>query len=156
MSFFSKIKDTLGIGGVKIMLQLSPQHPKTDGVINGKINFSTKSEKTIQSFQVILIEEYVTGRGDNKQTKEFELGSLVKNQAFEIKPGDSIEISFDLPYNTIKSNNDSLKEKGGALGALGKMASFADNEKSRYFIKAIADVKGVDLDPDDKKEIHLV
>ncbi len=42
MSFFTKIKDTLGIGGVKIKLDVAPQFPKTDGVISGKINLSTK------------------------------------------------------------------------------------------------------------------
>lgn len=56
----------------------------------------------------------------------------------------------------IKSNADSLKEKGGALGALGKMGKFANNEKSSYFVDATVDVKSAFLDPSDKKDIKLV
>lgn len=42
------------------------------------------------------------------------------------------------------------------MGALGKMGSFADNEKSAYFVEADADVKAAALDPSDKKEIRLM
>ena len=156
MSFFTKIKDTLGIGGVKVMLLLPSQFPKTGGVVNGKLNLTTKSDKTVQSCEVTLVEEYTTGRGDNKEEKEFELGKYICHEGFEIKVGETKEISFELFFGLIKSNNDNLKEKGGALGTLGKVAAYADNEKSRYYIKATADVKGVALDPDDKREIQLV
>ena len=42
------------------------------------------------------------------------------------------------------------------MGALGKVAAFASNEKSSYYIIAEADVKAAALDPTDRKEIRLI
>ena len=49
---------------------------------------------------------------------------------------------IELPFTVRKSMNDKLKEKGGALGALGKLSSLADAERSEFALKASADVRG--------------
>lgn len=156
MGIFQTLKNKLGIGGVSVNLQVPGQVSKDSGNIAGKITLTTKSEQEVKELIVKMTEEYTTGRGDEKKTKEFELGIVTLPGGFTIKPGDSKEISFSLPFSVLKSDNDQLKEKGGALGALGKVASFASNEKSQYFIKAEADVAAAALDPTDKKEIRLM
>lgn len=156
MGFFQNVKNKLGIGGVKVELQVPGQIAKDSGIIEGKIFLTTKSEQEVISFKVKMLEEYTTGRGDEKKTKEFELGVFKAPAGFVIKPGDSKELSFSLPFSLVKSNNDELKEKGGALGTLGKMAAFASNEKSKYFVDATVDVKSAALDPSDKKEIRVI
>lgn len=105
---------------------------------------------------VELEEIWETGRAGEKTEKRFELGKLKLAEGFDMKTGEERSFDFVLPYQLIKSNADDLKEKGGALGMLGKAAAFANNEKSRYKIKAMADVKGAALDPSDDKEIQLV
>jgi len=156
MGFFQTIKNKLGIGGVKVSLQVPGQGSKSAGTVDGKITLTTKSEQEVVAVKVKLIEEYTTGRGDTKKTKEFTLGEVNVSGGFNIKPGESKELSFNLPFTILKSNNDELKEKGGALGALGKVSSFASGEKSEYFVVAEADVKSAALDPSDKKAIKLV
>lgn len=156
MGFFQNLKNKLGIGGVKVSLQVPGQVAKDAGTVEGKIILTTKSEQEIVSFKVKMVEEYTTGRGDDKKTKEYELGTTTGTCGFTLKPGETKELTFSLPFSIIKSSNDELKEKGGAMGALGKLGSFADNEKSKYFVDADVDVKSAALDPSDKKEIKFV
>jgi hypothetical protein len=42
-----------------------------------------------------------------------------------------------------------LAEKGGVMGGLGKLGSFASGEKSEFSITATVDVKGATFDPND-------
>ncbi len=156
MGFFQNLKNKLGIGGVSVSLQVPGQITKDSRTVDGKIILTTKSEQEVASYKVKMYEEYTTGRGDEKKTQTFELGHISSPMVSVIKPGETKEIDFTLPFSILKSNNDSLKEKGGALGTLGKLGSFADNEKSVYYIDAEVDIKSAALDPSDKKEVKLV
>lgn len=157
MGFLQKIKNKLGIGGVKVNLEIPREVPKQDsGEIDGKILLTTKSEQEIVSVVVKMIEEYTTGRGDSQSTSDIELGDVELPGGFSIKPGETKELAFTVPYALVKSSNDELKEKGGALGALGKASAFASGEKSKYFVEADVDVKSAALDPSDKKQVKLV
>lgn len=156
MGLFQTIKNKLGIGGVKVALNIPGQVSKAAGMIEGKVTLTTKSAQEVTGLTVKLIEEWSTGRGDDKTKKEFELGKVTVPSSFTISPGDTKDIAFSLPFTLVKSNNEELKEKGGVMGTLGKMGSFANNEKSSYFVVADADVKAAALDPLDKKEIRLV
>ncbi len=156
MGIFNKIKNKLGIGGVKVELQIPGQVSKDSGLVEGKVILTTKSEQEIVETEIKFMEEFTTGRGDDKKTKEYELGVVKFSDTYTIKPGEVKEIPFKLPFEFIKSNADSLKEKGGALGTLGKMSKFANNEKSSYYVEADVDVKAAALDPSDKKDIKLV
>ncbi|MGB0888339.1 MAG: sporulation protein [Vicingaceae bacterium] len=156
MGFFNTIKNKLGIGGVKVELQVPGQVKKEEASVDGKVILTTKSEQEIVTITVKFIEEFTTGRGDDEKTKEFELGVLNLPGNFTIKPGERKEIPFTLPFTLQNSNADDLKEKGGALGALGSVAKFANKEKSAYKIDAEADVKSAALDPSDDKDIKVV
>lgn len=156
MGLFQTIKNKLGIGGVKVVLEAPGQVTKASERISGKVILTTKSEQEITEIEISLKEEYTTGRGDDKKTKEFTLGELKLPVNFTIKPGETKEIPFDLDFKMLKSNNDELRERGGAMGALGSMAAFANAEKSKYTVQAHVDVKSATLDPMDEKEIKLV
>ncbi len=156
MGIFKKFKDKLGIGGVKVELKIPGQIEKQSGMINGTVILTTKSDQEIKDITVQLIEEFSTGRGDDKEEKEFELGEIKIPAGFSITTGETKEIEFSLPFQLVNSNADDLKEMGGALGTLGKLGKFANNEKSSFFVDAEADVVSAALDPSDKKEIKLV
>lgn len=156
MGFITKIKNMLGIGGVSVKLQAPNQVSKSDALIKGVVTLSTKSEQEVLTLKIKFIEEYSTGRGDDEKTKEIKLGSLSIPCNLTIKPGEIKEIPFSLPFEVSNSNADDLIAKGGGMGALGKMAKFANKEKSEYFLEAEADVKSASLDPSDKKEIKLI
>lgn len=156
MGFFQTIKNKLGIGGVSVELKVPGQISKDGGKVEGVIILTTKSEQEIVGMSVKMLEEYTTGRGDEKKTKTLELGAVKLPGSFTIKPGETKEIPFSLSFSLVKSNNDELKEKGGAMGAIGRLGAFANNEKSAYFVDADVDVKSAALDPSDKKEVKLV
>lgn len=156
MGLIAKIKNMLGIGGVSVELQVAKQVSKNEGVINGVVKLSTKSEQEVLTLKIEFIEEYSTGRGDEEKTKEIVLGKISIPCNITIKPGEIKEIPFSLPFEISNSNADDLIAKGGGMGALGKMAKFANKEKSEYFLDAEVDVKSASIDPSDKKEIKLV
>ena len=156
MGFFSKIKNQLGIGGVQVILQMPGQAEKAKSFIEGKLILTTKSEQFISDITVKMIENFTTGRGESKSTKQFDLGVMKIPGGFNIKPGEQKEIPFNLPFSILKTNADELKEIGGTFGTIGKMASFANNEISEYFVNADVDVKNVALDPSDRKQIKLI
>jgi sporulation-control protein spo0M len=156
MGFFSNIKNKLGIGGVKVDLQCPGQVAKADGAVSGKVVLTTKSDQEVASGKVKVIEVYTTGRGDDKKEKTYTLGEVSLAGGFMLKTGETKELSFTVPFKILKSDSDELKEKGGALGAIGKLGAFANAEKSEYFVEAEVDVKAAALDPSDKKPIKLV
>jgi len=149
------MKDKLGIGGVSVKLE-APGQVSADSNVDGKLILTTKSEQEIVSIELRVIEEFTTGRGDDKKTKDFDLGKITLSEQFSISPGETKEIPFSLPFNVVKSNAEQLSEKGGALGALGKVGKFAANEQSEYFVKANVDVKSAVIDPSGKSAIKIV
>jgi len=155
MALLSKMKDKLGIGGVSVKLQV-PGQVANDANVDGKLILTTKNGQEIVDIQLKVVEEFTTGRGDDKKTKSFDLGTITLPEKFSIKPGETKEIPFSLPFNIVKSNTAELAEKGGALGAIGKLGKFASNEQSEYFVKADVDVAAAALDPSDKAGIRIV
>lgn len=156
MAFFSKVKQFFGAGTVKVELTVPPQVTKTAGQLTGRIGLNAVSDQHILELTVKLTESWSTGRGAEKTEKQFELGKVMIAQTFEMKAGELRSFDFVLPFELVKSNADELKERGGALGMLGKAGAFANAEKSSYKVTAEADVKGAALDPSDDKEIQLV
>ena len=156
MGLFTSIKNKLGIGGVKVVLEVPGQIEKSSKTFNGKVTLTTKSDQQIIDLEIKLVEKYTTGRGEEKKTKEFDLGKAKVPCNFEIKTGETKEIPFVVNFELLKSTNDELKEKGGVMGGIGKLGSFANNEKSEYYVIATADVKSAALDPNDIKDVKLV
>lgn len=156
MGFFGKVKQFLGIGGVKVELTVPAEIEKAAGNFDGSVTLTTKGELHVLEVTVKLVEEWTTGRGDEKTTKEFELGATTIASAFDIRPGEVKSFPFNLTFELLKSKNEELADQGGALGKLGKVAMFASGEKSVFKVKAEADVKGTALDPGDSKDVKLI
>ena len=74
---------------------------------------------------------------------------------FDIKNGETREFPFTLAFQRRLSMTQQMSEKKGVMGALGKAAAFADNERSSYRIVAVADVKGAVLDPNVIRNIRF-
>ena len=156
MGFFDKVKNKLGIGGVKASLYVPGQVSKAEGKVEGKVTLTTKSEQKVVDLEIKVYEKWETGKGEQKRSKHFDLGQIKLPGNFIIKPSETKEIEFTVPFKLVKSNNEHLKDKGGALGALGKFGSFLDAENSRYYVEVDVDVEAAALDPSDKAEIHMV
>lgn len=155
MSLISKIKQFFGMGTVSIKIQAPGTFKTEDGEIKGSVTIVAKSDQVLEYVEIELKEKWESGRGDDKTEKEFEIGA-VKLPGFEMKTGETKTLDFVLAFDYSKSSNESLAEKGGVLGGLGKMAQFATNEKSAFTLIATADVKGATFDPNDILEIKRI
>jgi hypothetical protein len=133
-----------------------PGHFKADDeTLSGTLHITAKSDQSVVKIVMVLEETYETGRDDNKKTQLFTLGTLRLNDAFDMKAGEVKTIPFSLPFQVTKSANDKLAEKGGMMGAIGKMGKWADDQKSTFKFKAEVDVKGASLDPSDHIELKM-
>ncbi len=143
MSLLSSFKQLVGIGGVKASLEMQNLTlPKTGGTVTGSITYTSASAQRVEAITVELEEKYTTGSGQQKSSRFFTLGTLTLNTGFDLAAGETKTVPFTFLYTPIKSNNDELKEHGGALGALGKIGSFVNSEQSVYTVKVKTSVKG--------------
>lgn len=85
MGILSAIKNKLGIGGVKVKLQVPGQVTKDSKEIVGKFTLTTKSEQEIVDTEVKLMEEFTTGRGDNAKTTNYELGIVKFTDIYRVR-----------------------------------------------------------------------
>lgn len=152
MGFFGKIKQKLGIGTVSVKVNGPAGFNVSDPEITGSVVVTGKSDQIIESVKIEFEEQYTTGTGDNKETKEIKLGEKTL-PGFEIKTGEVKTIEFSVPFTYSKSSNEQMAEKGGVIGGLGKIGSFVGGEKSTFQITATVDVKGAALDPNDVVEV---
>jgi hypothetical protein len=148
MGFLAKIKQFLGIGTVSVKVTGPSSFNADDSELKGTVVVTGKSDQTIEHVEVVFEEKFTTGRGDDAKTKEFKLG-VVKLGGFSIKAGETKTVEYVLPFSYAKTSNEELAEKGGVMGGLGKLGSFASGEKSEFSITATVDVKGATFDPND-------
>ncbi len=149
-----KVKKWLGIEGVKMTIEIPEEIDKSEGQINGKLRFESMNPQTVSSFKVAMIEKYTRGRGKEKRIDEYEMGAMEKHDSFQVNPDQAVEVSFTLPFKVYKSEVDEMEDNFFTRG-FAKVAKYFRGAKSEYRLEAEAKVKGVALNPFDKKEIKL-
>jgi len=153
---FGKVKSWLGIEGVKLELSLPEELKYSDGLVTGKLFISSMNNHTVTSIQIKLIEKYSRGKKDEKLTDEYELGQIELQQNIEIPANKKVQLSFELPFTSRKSDMDELEESNILVGGLVKAAKWFEGVSSIYRVEASAKVDGVALDPFDKELIVLL
>ncbi len=153
MGLWDTVKGWFNIGGVSVKLRdVNPLVSKSKHQINGKVLLTTKTEKHVLSLNYKFVLRRTKGSGQDRESKDYTLGEASYDQPFDIKPGETKTFDFTIPY----ALEQSLKDMGGVLGAIGKIGAFATNEKDEYFVQAICDVKGTPFDPADKVPVTIV
>ena len=148
-----KVKNWLGIEGVKVELELPESFSLDAQKINGKVVFLSKTEQEVTRLKINLVERYSRGRGDAKKIDEYLLGSIELEDPIVVPAEQPIEMDFTLPFDAIRSEMDQYASRNFLLKGLVKTAKWVSKVKSVYFVIAEAKVKGVALDPFDKKTI---
>src|SRR4030067_3278068 len=110
MSFLKKIKQGLGIGTVKLSLEVPLSISPESGQIAGHVVVEAQSDQRVTAMKIKLIEQFTSGRGDEKEEKEFVLGETSFDQAFDLKSGESRKVDFTLPFAMRKSGMKELSE----------------------------------------------
>jgi len=151
-----KVKKWLGIEGVKLELDLPDEVQAKEGILHGKLSFQSMNAQTVQWIKIVLIERYSRGRGTEKLVDEYEIGKREMDIEFEVPPEEIVEVDFSLPFEMIKSEVDEFGDRNFIYGGVAKAAKFLRAAKSDYRIEAEAVVKGVALNPFDKKPVKLI
>lgn len=150
-----RVKKWLGIEGVKLEIVIPEEIDKREGKVEGKLKFQSMNAQTVTQVKVVMIEKYMRGKGKEKLVDEYELGTVEKKDTFEVPANEAIEMSFSLPFKLFMSDVDKL-EASNILGkGVASVAKFFRGVKSEYRLEAEARVKGVALNPFDKKTIKL-
>lgn len=151
-----KVKTWLGIEGVKLELVLPEQVDAYSKRVKGKLRFQSMNTQHVTEIKVVMIEKYIRGRGDEKLIDEYEIGSISLPQDFVVEAGEEVLVDFYLPYSIVKSSMDEMGDKNLLFKGVSRLAKLAYGAKSTYRIEAEAAVKGVALNPFDKKKVDLV
>ncbi len=150
-----KVKKWLGIEGVKLEVRVPDGQQLSDGRISGTLHFQSLQEQTVTGVQIVLIEKYSRGRGEERLIDEYELGRLRLNETFTVTPEEEIVKPFSLAFEPLRSAVDEWGDRNLVNRNLAKMARWVRQADSIYRIEAEAKVEGVALNPYAKKTIEL-
>ena len=147
-----KMKQWLGIEGVKLELILPERFSPDQGAVTGTIRLTSKSTQTVSAIKVAVIEKYTRGRDEEALVDEYELGSTVLRQNVEV-PADMlpVDVPFTVPVRPVRSPVEDFGSKNFLFKGLAWVAKQTRNASSEYRVEAEAQVRGVGLNPFDKK-----
>lgn len=149
-----KVKQYLGIEGIKISLEIPDIIDKQKGYIEGNIVLTSKNTQTARSFDIRLIEKYHRGRRKSKLINEYEWGHIHLKKKVVVSANTTEKIPFKLPFEISESRMDQM-ERNLFMKGLVKVAKFANAVKSEFRLEAEADVVGTALDPSHTARIIL-
>lgn len=168
MGFFSKFKQQLNIGGVKVKLEAPASASLNDASINVQATFTNgDSPQTIKSVLLHLYEETdpsVMGTptsSPSQPTRVSELASNRIDQPFALQPNETKTLPFILPLNVgaFAAQNlqagSPLATVAGTLGKLQSVGDALDGTHHRYYIEISADVDNAALNASDRVQIQL-
>lgn len=143
---FKKIKNILGIEGVKIALVCEPAYPKSASAITGQVRLSSKASNRVDSITIKLIEKYKRGRNEATLINEYLLSSMDIDADLKLVEGNDEVIDFSLPVTRLLSDMDKLENRNFIAKGIVSIAKKVKNVKSYYRVEAIAKVSGVSID----------
>jgi hypothetical protein len=150
---FNALKGWFNIGGVKVKFKNLDDNVRWSGnQLRGTLELSAKSDRFVAGVHFKFIQRRTTKEDGKKKTKENVLGKTSQTLNIDLRAGESRTVDFQLPYSASKS----LKDKGGLMGGVGKLAAFATGEKDEYIVIAEADVDGALTEPSDNKNVTMV
>ena len=147
-----KVKQWLGIEGVKLELVLSSDFNPKMGSLAGRIRLTSKHPQTVTAIKIVLVEKYSRGKDEDQLVDEYELGRQIVTDRVEV-PGEGVpvELSFRLAFDPVNSPMDRFGDRNPLYGGLAWAAKKLRKVQSEYRLEAEAQVEGVGLNPFDKQ-----
>lgn len=146
-----KVKEWLGIEGVKLELVVPPDFNVNQGTLEGTIRLRSMRAQTVTAIRLDLIEKYSRGRDEEALVDEYNLGTLTINEKFDVPAeGEPVDVPFSIEFAAVNSPVDDFAQKNFVFKGLAWVARKTRNAVSEYRLEAEANVKGVALNPFDK------
>ena len=153
MAMFKKVKDWLGIEGVKLVLDVPETIDIDTKTLKGHFTISTQSAQYLEEITFTLKERYRRGRRKSKLIDEYVLGKMTLPLHMQIQPTDVVHRPFEIRFDEMKSGMDRFGDRNILYKGISALAKLVKNAKSEYFILAEVSVKGNRLKPYDQKEL---
>ncbi|EKD76337.1 MAG: hypothetical protein ACD_43C00147G0001 [uncultured bacterium] len=145
MGFFDKIKQSLNIGGVKLVLV-----PTQTVVANGTtlpVKLTVTGGKINQPITVVAITlmqrdawvEHQLGGQRIHKTQTMTLAKKAETTPFTITAGEQREFNFSLPVQAVTGLG---AQQTGVMGALSKISDLATSRKHEWWIEASVAIEG--------------
>lgn len=150
-----KIKEILGIEGVKLQLICPEEIERSADFVIGQIIITSKSAKTIEGLTIKLIEKYQRGRNESKLIDEYMLSSMDIEANLDLEPDQVEKMDFKLPLSLLLSEMDQFERKNILTSGLAKVAKKLKNVSSTYRVEVSAKVKGIALNPIVRQTVML-
>lgn len=151
-----KVKKWLGIEGVKLEILVEEAFSPDNFHLSGIIRLRSKETQSVNGIKIVLIERYSRGREEDQLIDEYQLGELVLKQKIEVPAGgEAVDVPFLLPFERIDAPVDEFAKKNVLFGGLAWAAKKLRKVTSEYRLEAEANVKGVGLNPFDRKVLDV-
>jgi len=151
-----KVKNWLGIEGVKVELKVPAEVKQASGQISGTVQLSSMNAQTVTSLHLKLIEKYTRGRRKSKRVDEYLLAEKEINVLLEVPADNTVDYEFVMNFELIQSRIDELEGRNFLIRGIAKAAKAIKSVESEYRLEIEADVVGTALNPFDKKIIDLI
>lgn len=142
-----KVKNWLGIEGVKIKLELPSDLREGQSKIKFVLSLSSLTDQKIKQIHLTLKEVYKRGRGDHHRITEYILAEWTQDQKVEIRKNDPLFIPIVLHPNWQLSPIDRWRKKGQIQNLLGSWARKLHRAKSEFIVEVNLDVAKTKLNP---------
>ena len=150
-----KLKNILGIEGVKVKLLLPVAIVKKSKSIKGKVQLESLSEQKVNGIKLTLIEKYARGRKDNRLIDEYTLGETYITGPITIKKNEEKLIDFDFEFSLLKSEMDQMEDSNFVSKGLVKLAKYLKKVDSSFRVEATVEVEGTKLNPTVTQEVEF-
>lgn len=151
-----KVKNWLGIEGVKVELDIPEEIKRDKGEINGSVRLFSMNAQTVTSLHLKLIEKYSRGRRKSKRVDEYLLAEKEINVLLEVEADKTLDYQFSIQFETIQSRMDELESRNLLTRGIARAAKAIKSVESEYRVEVEADVLGTALNPFAKKVVRLI
>lgn len=151
-----KVKKWLGIEGVRINVDIPEDVFIHEKKLSGYLIFESKQDSVVSELRLRLVEKYSRGRRHNKLIDEYILGADVLGGPVHLHADEPQKIPFDLYFNPLKSEMDTLESKNILMKGIVRSAKLIRNVHSQYRLEIEADVEGMAISPLVKKEVKII
>lgn len=148
-----KVKDWLGIEGVKVELEIPQEFRLKDELIEGVIRITSQSDQLVEKAVITIKEKYKRGRRKSKLIDEYQLGEEEMELGLSINKDEVVERPFQLKFTPIKSPMERWGDKNFLYKGISSLAKLAKNAHSSYEVIVEITVKGNKLKPYSKSVI---
>ncbi|NBC25141.1 MAG: hypothetical protein GVX78_05960 [Bacteroidetes bacterium] len=142
-----KVKNWLGIEGVKIKLEVPTNLSKGQDQIKLILQLSSLTDQKIKGIDVSMKEVYERGKGENHRISEYKLAEWKQDRVLSIQKGVTLFVPITLHPNWMYSEIDKWQHKGSIQKFIGGVLKKLNRVGTSYYIEANLNVAKTKLHP---------